>query len=263
MTKRKFPALAAALCLVLSMLTTSAGAASYFPQYDEKSGSIAVALQALGVDPSYAYRKQIAAANGIDGYLGTAAQNTRMVELLRLGRLARPEQSALTGALSAANLGRVSFIRQEKSTCKATSAAMAVNLILGQNRYSTADMIYSGVLCRSLNGEVFSGFDGNVYQATYKTDGYVGSLDELKAEVDSALARGLPIVVSVHSAGSRHHWIVVVGRDSGGNYLAVDPGKNGSGSMLSQAKSMAGMGYAFGLTDYAQPHYGYISFQRR
>ena len=32
--------------------------------------------------------------------------------------------------------------------------------------------------------------------------------------------------------------------------------------MASMAKSMASMGYSFGLTDYAVPHYGYISFQQ-
>ena len=46
------------------------------------------------------------------------------------------------------------------------------------------------------------------------------------------------------------------------DYLAVDPARSGSGSMASQARSMAAMGYSFGLADYAQPHYGYISFHR-
>ena len=124
-------------------------------------------------------------------------------------------------------------------------------------------MIHSGVLCRSLEGNVYTGSDANAYRTTYKTDSYVGSLRELEAAVDAALANGLPIVTAVHSASSPHHWIVVVGRDSAGNYLAVDPARSGSGSMASQARSMAAMGYSFGLTDYAQPHYGYISFQRR
>ena len=336
MTKR-FAALAAALCLTLCTLTTAAGAASHFPPYTGASTSIAAALDALGADPSYANRAKIAAANGIAGYRGTAAQNTRMLELLRQGvlidpsapavggspyyppytgasssiaaaldalgadpsyasrakiaaangisnysgsaaqntallellrqgRLLRPGSSAspaAPGGLTSANLSRVSFIRQDRNTCKATSAAMAVNLLLGSNRYSTTSMIHSGVLCRSLEGNVYTGSDANAYRTTYKTDSYVGSLRELEAAVDAALANGLPIVTAVHSASSPHHWIVVVGRDSAGNYLAVDPARSGSGSMASQARSMAAMGYSFGLTDYAQPHYGYISFQRR
>ncbi len=238
----------------------------YFPAYTGGSPSIAAALDSLGVDSSYSSRAAIAAANGITGYSGTAAQNTALLELLRQGRLVRPGSPAVPtpyAGLTAANLGRVPFIRQDRNTCKATAAAMAVNAVVGAGRYATADMIYSGVLCRSLDGEVYTGSDGNAYRVTYKTDGYVGSLGELERAVDAALAQGLPIVAAVHPAASRHHWIVVVGRDANGGYLAVDPARNGSGTMASQARSMAAMGYSFGLADYAQPHYGYISFQPR
>ena len=256
---RRFAALAAALCLTLTTLTATAGAASYFPRYTGGGGSIVAALDALGINSSYSNRSKIAAANGITGYSGSAAQNTRLLELLKQGRLARPGAStapSLYAGLTAANLGRVSFIRQNKNTCKATAAAMAVNVVLGSNRHSTASMIYSGVLCRNLDGNVYAGSDGNSYRAAYKTDSYVGSLGELERAVDAALSQGLPIVAAVH------HWIVVVGRDANGGYLAVDPARSGSGSMASQARSMAAMGYSFGLADYAQPHYGYISFHR-
>lgn len=334
---KRLAALTAALGLALSALTATAGAASYFPRYTGTSGSITAALDSLGADPSYASRTKIAAANGIGGYRGTAAQNIRMLELLkqgalidpcaptaedspffpaytggspsiaaaldslgvdpsyasrakiaaangvadysgsaaqntgllallRQGLLVKPGSSAVPaapGGLTAANLNRVSFLRQDKNTCKATAAAMAVNLILGSSRYSTRDMIHSGVLCRNLDGNLYTGSDGRVYRTTYKTDGYVGSLGELTRAVDAALDQGLPIVAAVNSAASRHHWVVVVGRDAGGNYLIVDPARNGSGSMAAQAKSMAALGYSFGLADYAQPHYGYISFLPR
>ena len=333
--KKRLAALALTLCLTLSTLTASAGAASYFPRYTGGSGSIAAALDslgadfsysnrvkiaavngvsgyrgtagqntqllallkqgtlidpsvsesacfpaytgsspsivaalsALGVDSSFSYRTRIAAANGVSSYSGSAVQNTNLLQLLRQGKLVRPgsfsaSAPAASGGLTTANLGRVSFLRQDTNTCKATSAAMAVNLLLGRDRYSTADMIYSGVLCRSLDGDVYTGSDGNAYRTAYRSDSYTGSLAELTAAVDAALAGGLPIVAPVHSSATRHHWIVLVGRDSQGNYLAVDPARNGSGTMASQAKSMAAMGYSFGLTDYATPHYGYISFQR-
>ena len=139
---------------------------------------------------------------------------------------------------------------------------MAVNVVLGSNRHSTASMIYSGVLCRNLDGDVYAGSDGNSYRVAYKTDSYVGSLGELERAVDAALSQGLPIVAAVHSAASRHHWIVVVGRDANGGYLAVDPARSGSGSMASQARSMAAMGDSLGLAGYAQAHYGYIRFHR-
>lgn len=247
-----------------ALIDPSAPDSRFFPAYTGGSPSIAVALSAVGADSSFAYRTEIAAANGVAGYRGTAGQNTRLLELLKAGALVKPDAPAVAapaGGLTAANLSRVSFLRQDKNTCKATSAAMAVNLIVGSSRYATRDMIYTGVLCRSLEGERYAGSDGNTYQATYKTDGYVGSLGELKGAVDAAVSSGLPIVAAVNSAASPHHW-VVVGRDSRGDYLIVDPARSGSGTMAGQARSMAAAGYSFGLADYAQPHYGYISFRR-
>ena len=49
--------------------------------------SISKALESIGEDGSYQHRVQIAAANGIAGYTGTAAQNTHMLNLLRTGQL--------------------------------------------------------------------------------------------------------------------------------------------------------------------------------
>lgn len=67
---------------------------NYFPVYKGSSGSINAALNAIGVDNSYAYREKIAAANGITGYRGTPAQNTQMVNLLKAGKLIRPDSAA-------------------------------------------------------------------------------------------------------------------------------------------------------------------------
>lgn len=171
--------------------------------------------------------------------------------------------SSSSSGLASSNLGRVSFIKQNPSTCKATAAAMAVNLIMGRNAYSTRSMIASGVLCKNLNGNTYRGSDGAVYRTTYKTDSYVGSLSEVARAVESAVSSGLPIVVAVHkNGGTRHHWIVLVGKDSSGRYLVVDPGRSGSGSMASNTKTMNALGYSFGLTDYSTTHYGYISFAR-
>ena len=51
--------------------------------------SIARALESIGEDGSYQHRAQIAAANDIVGYTGTAIQNTHMLNLLRTGQLIR------------------------------------------------------------------------------------------------------------------------------------------------------------------------------
>ena len=49
--------------------------------------SITAALKAINVDSSFAYRKKLAAKNNIKNYSGTAAQNTKMLDLLKKGKL--------------------------------------------------------------------------------------------------------------------------------------------------------------------------------
>ncbi len=51
--------------------------------------SLVDALNSIGVDSSYSYRKQIAVKNGISDYSGTAAQNTKLIGLLESGKLIR------------------------------------------------------------------------------------------------------------------------------------------------------------------------------
>lgn len=63
---------------------------SYFKKYTGDSVSIVNALKAVGAKSDFAYRSKIAKANGITGYLGRAAQNTKMVTLLKKGKLKKP-----------------------------------------------------------------------------------------------------------------------------------------------------------------------------
>ena len=61
---------------------------AYYPKFEGASGSIITALAAVGEkDTSKAHRAKIAAANGITNYAYTAAQNTKMVNLLKKGKL--------------------------------------------------------------------------------------------------------------------------------------------------------------------------------
>lgn len=62
----------------------------YFKKYTGKSGSIVDALTSIGEASSRGYRGRIAEANGIPGYMGSAAQNTKMLNLLRAGKLIKP-----------------------------------------------------------------------------------------------------------------------------------------------------------------------------
>lgn len=67
-----------------------AAKANCFPRYTGASVSIVDALAAVGQPSSYAFRKQIAAANGIADYRGAAAQNLELLRRLRAGTLIRP-----------------------------------------------------------------------------------------------------------------------------------------------------------------------------
>lgn len=60
---------------------------TYYPAYTGPKTTLWAAMMALGLDASYAHRKLIAKANNITGYIGTAAQNTRMYNLLVAGIL--------------------------------------------------------------------------------------------------------------------------------------------------------------------------------
>ena len=66
---------------------TQTGSASYYPKYTGKSVSLVDALKSLKIDSSFANRKKIAVKNSIKAYLGTAKQNTQLLNLLKQGRL--------------------------------------------------------------------------------------------------------------------------------------------------------------------------------
>ena len=62
----------------------------YYPKYSGTTSSIVTALNSLGYKSSFSCRKTIAKANGITAYIGTAAQNTKMLNLLKQGKLIKP-----------------------------------------------------------------------------------------------------------------------------------------------------------------------------
>jgi len=59
----------------------------YFPKYEGNSLSIVDALKSLKVDSSFANRKNIATKNNIANYSGTSAQNNKILNLLKAGKL--------------------------------------------------------------------------------------------------------------------------------------------------------------------------------
>ena len=59
----------------------------YYQRYKGKSSSIVDALKALGINSNKSNRKKIAAMNGIKNYSGGAMQNTKLLNLLKKGKL--------------------------------------------------------------------------------------------------------------------------------------------------------------------------------
>lgn len=59
----------------------------YYPKYKGKSKSLVDALKSLDINSGKNNRKRIAVLNDIKNYSGTAAQNTRLLNLLKKGKL--------------------------------------------------------------------------------------------------------------------------------------------------------------------------------
>lgn len=62
----------------------------YYPRYFGTTNSLVTALNSVKIGSSFANRKKIAKANGISLYLGTASQNTALLNLLKKGKLIKP-----------------------------------------------------------------------------------------------------------------------------------------------------------------------------
>lgn len=66
----------------------SQSTSGYYSKYTGKTLSIVTALKAVGEsDTSFSHRKEIAQANSITNYKGTAAQNMSMLKMLKAGTL--------------------------------------------------------------------------------------------------------------------------------------------------------------------------------
>ena len=62
----------------------------YFRSCGQDEVSIVDALKSIGENSGFAYRKKIAAANSMAGYVGTPKENIKMLSLLRRGLLIKP-----------------------------------------------------------------------------------------------------------------------------------------------------------------------------
>ena len=112
--------------------SSSSSSSTYYKKYTGTSGSIVSALNAIGADSSYSNREKIAKANGINNYSGTAEQNTKMLTLLKQGKLKK------VGSTSASS-GSTSYYK--KYTGDSGSIVTALNAIGVDSSYSNREKI--------------------------------------------------------------------------------------------------------------------------
>ena len=62
----------------------------YFKKTSYSGKSFVDALKNRGINSSMSFRKKIAAANGIKNYTGSAKQNTKLLNLMKKGKLIKP-----------------------------------------------------------------------------------------------------------------------------------------------------------------------------
>ena len=73
-----------------STANTSKKVKYYEPIKAYKGNSFVDALKKRGVNASMAFRKKIASVNGIKNYTGTAKQNSKLLHLMKKGKLIKP-----------------------------------------------------------------------------------------------------------------------------------------------------------------------------
>ncbi len=127
---------------------------TYFPRYNGNSASISDALSAVGANGSYQSRQQIAAANGISNYTGTAAQNTQMLNMLKAGNLINPSGT------SSSNDGRTTttYVISDDGTITETTVPVDrtgplpvdVTKPMGMNKWLKYGLIAGGVAVAGL-----------------------------------------------------------------------------------------------------------------
>ncbi len=155
--------------------TNSSVANQYLPRYKGSSGSIVTALNAVGVQSSYAYRAKIAAANNISNYTGTAAQNIKMLNMLKQGTLKSPEATA---SKTAPTVSKLSHINSHSANVYPQGAKLMEvkknNAPLRTSYSEKAKAIYkckTGTVLQVVN-QTYNSYNNLWYQVKYNSKTY-------------------------------------------------------------------------------------------
>lgn len=108
---------------------------SYFTKYTGSSGSLVDALNSIDAKSDSEYRTEIAKVNGIDNYTKSASQNTKLLNLLKEGKLIKPGSVSYFTKYSGSSGSLVDALKSigEKSDFKYRSDIAKAN---GINDYS-------------------------------------------------------------------------------------------------------------------------------
>ena len=223
----------------------------YFKKPSKRYSSIVDALKSIGVDSSYAYREKIAAANGISGYKGTSAQNTRLLDLLYAGKLKKPGSGGGSGNTNqASSMSKIALsvptYRQYDNAWKNVKIGDKTIGAVGCTTCCIA-MVYSyhnGTRITPDKMKKKLSYDGNnVYWSSVTKLGYTVTApyncsinSSILKKIYDQLKKGRPVIVGGKS-GSGQHWIVVCGFSGGSldasNFRIIDP-NNAGRTTLSQ-----------------------------
>ena len=242
------PARMAAVSEAVGFETLAVEAAeSYFKKPSRSYSSIVDALRSIGEDSSYSYRKQIAAANGIAGYTGSASQNTRMLQLLNQGKLRKPGSgnSESGGSNQYVNVKinlSVPVYRQYDSRwggvkigtktirqvgCLTTALAMLYS-------YDKGTRITPNKMIKKLSYSNNDVYWSSLTKLGYKvTNPYNRSADSgILKKIYEQLAKGNAVIVGAKN-GSGQHWVIVVGYKgnrhnfAASDFAIIDPNNSG------------------------------------
>lgn len=161
-------------------------AAGCFPKCGSSFESIAKALESVGVDGSYAYRKKIAEANGISNYSGTADQNIKMLDLMKAGKLLKPAvelggNEYLVTFNSNGGTGTMSdVVLTNGSALPANTFTQKGYTFQGWATYATGSVVYKDMAPVDLAESItlYAVWTPIVYRVTYNANGGTGTMSD-------------------------------------------------------------------------------------
>ena len=153
--------------------------ASYYPPCSPSEVSIADALTKLGADGSYSNRKKIAIINGISDYKGTAQQNIHLLNLLKQGKLIKPDSGSdpTPTPTPSKDISISKLVNHPKFSSKGETLSIIGNILV--NRGYEGSFI-AGVLANIFHEGAIGKFESSAYITNPSAEPqYLRYMDEL------------------------------------------------------------------------------------